>query len=454
MNPAIRPIHRIFIANRGEIAIRILRTCREMNIEAVIGYSKADRESLPVLLADESICIGDAPAASSYLNMQNILQAACLSGCDAVHPGFGFLSENAEFARMCEECGLIFIGPSWKVIEKMGSKTEARKMMNQHGIPIIPGTLEASSEEEALKAACEAGFPVLVKAVAGGGGKGMRRADSAKQFHDAYENARSEARACFGDDRVYVEKMIFDAKHVEVQIAADRYGNCIHLYERDCSFQIRNQKVIEEAPCSVIGPKKRNEICQMAVRAAECAGYDSVGTVEFLLDENGNFYFMEMNTRIQVEHPITELITGKDLIRIQIECAKGNRLPFAQDDIRIQGTAIECRINAQDPDHDLQASTGTISFLNLPGGAGIRIDGALYQGMKVLPFYDPMLCKLIAFAPSREQTICRMKNALEEFIADGIRTNEAFHYRALNEPSFVDGSYTTAMAGDLLGRWE
>lgn len=454
MSSPIRKIERVFIANRGEIALRIMRTCKEMGIETVIGCSKADRESLPVLLAQESVCIGDNLASRSYLNAAGIIQAACLSGCDAIHPGFGFLSENAEFARMCEECGLTFIGPSWSVIAAMGSKTEARALMKEAGIPLIPGSEEAQSEAEALETAVRIGFPVLIKACSGGGGKGMRKAGSPDDFHAAYENARREAETCFGDGRVYVEKAIENPKHIEVQIAADRFGHCVHLYERDCSFQIRNQKLLEEAPCSSLDPDLRERMCQTAVKAALCAGYDSIGTVEFLLDEQGNFYFMEMNTRIQVEHPITEMVTGVDLVALQIKAAEGYELSLRQDAIHLQGSALECRINAQDPDHGLQASVGTIQFLNLPGGSGIRVDGALYQGMQVYPFYDPMLCKLIAYAPERGICIRKMKNALEEFVAQGVQTNEAFHYAALQEESFCSGRYTTAFGGDLLERWK
>lgn len=447
-------IHKLFVANRGEIALRILRTCREMGITCVIGYSKADKESLPVLLADEAVCIGDSLASDSYLNAGSIIQAACLCGCDAIHPGFGFLSENAEFARMVEACGLVFVGPRWQVISQMADKTKARSLMKKAGIPVIPGSEKPLEEEEALETAHVIGYPVVIKACNGGGGKGMRIAVSEEEFHDAYQTARSEAVACFGDRRMYVEKYIGNPKHVEVQVAADPYGNCIHLFERDCSFQVRNQKLIEETPCAWIDETVREQICRTAAKAALQAGYDSIGTVEFLVDDQFRFYFMEMNTRIQVEHPITEMVTGVDLVALQIRLACREKLPYTQEEICLHGSALECRINAQDPEQNLQPSAGTVRFLNLPGGKGVRVDTAMYQGMEVYPFYDPMLCKLITFSGTRDQCIQKMKTAIEEFVADGVVTNEAFHYRALEHETFRNASYSTSFATRLLQETE
>lgn len=439
-------IQRVLIANRSEIAVRIIRACKEMGIETVAVYSQADKEALHVQMADQAVCIGASLASESYLNMNNLIQAACLTGCDAIHPGFGFLSENSRFARLVQECGLTWIGPRPEVIEQLGNKTEARKMMAAKGVPIIPGMSKAlSSEQEGLSVADEIGYPIILKASNGGGGKGMRVVRSETEFQDAYYQTKSEAKQFFGDEDVYIEKFIENPKHIEVQLAGDRYGNCVHFYERDCSFQIDNQKMMEEAPCSCLSETQRAALVESACKACKAAKYDSVGTVEFLFDGNQH-YFMEMNTRIQVEHPITEMITGIDLIALQIRLAQGNPLPFTQAQIHKNGVAIECRINAEDVHHDFHGCAGKIRFYHCPGGNGIRVDSGIYSGYEVPPFYDSMLCKIIAYAPNRKACIQKMKGALEEIIVDGIETNEEFLYLALFQEDFLKGSYDTSMA--------
>lgn len=439
-------IQRVLIANRSEIAVRIIRACKEMGIETVAVYSQADKEALHVQMADQAVCIGASLASESYLNMNNLIQAACLTGCDAIHPGFGFLSENSRFARLVQECGLTWIGPRPEVIEQLGNKTEARKMMAAKGVPIIPGMSKAlSSEQEGLSVADEIGYPIILKASNGGGGKGMRVVRSETEFQDAYYQTKSEAKQFFGDEDVYIEKFIENPKHIEVQLAGDRYGNCVHFYERDCSFQIDNQKMMEEAPCSCLSEAQRAALVESACKACKAAKYDSVGTVEFLFDGNQH-YFMEMNTRIQVEHPITEMITGIDLIALQIRLAQGNPLPFTQAQIHKNGVAIECRINAEDVHHDFHGCAGKICFYHCPGGNGIRVDSGIYSGYEVPPFYDSMLCKIIAYAPNRKACIQKMKGALEEIIVDGIETNEEFLYLALFQEDFLKGSYDTSMA--------
>ena len=378
--------------------------------------------------------------------MNNLIQAACLTGCDAIHPGFGFLSENSRFARLVQECGLTWIGPRPEVIEQLGNKTEARKMMADKVVPIIPGMSKAlSSEQEGLSVADEIGYPIILKASNGGGGKGMRVVRSETEFQDAYYQTKSEAKQFFGDEDVYIEKFIENPKHIEVQLAGDRYGNCVHFYERDCSFQIDNQKMMEEAPCSCLSETQRAALVESACKACKAAKYDSVGTVEFLFDGNQH-YFMEMNTRIQVEHPITEMITGIDLIALQIRLAQGDPLPFTQAQIHKNGVAIECRINAEDVHHDFHGCAGKIRFYHCPGGNGIRVDSGIYSGYEVPPFYDSMLCKIIAYAPNRKACIQKMKGALEEIIVDGIETNEEFLYLALFQEDFLKGSYDTSMA--------
>lgn len=439
-------IQRVLIANRSEIAVRIIRACKEMGIETVAVYSQADKEALHVQMADQAVCIGASLASESYLNMNNLIQAACLTGCDAIHPGFGFLSENSRFARLVQECGLTWIGPRPEVIEQLGNKTEARKMMAAKGVPIIPGMSKAlSSEQEGLSVADEIGYPMILKASNGGGGKGMRVVRSETEFQDAYYQTKSEAKQFFGDEDVYIEKFIENPKHIEVQLAGDRYGNCVHFYERDCSFQIDNQKMMEEAPCSCLSEAQRAALVESACKACKAAKYDSVGTVEFLFDGNQH-YFMEMNTRIQVEHPITEMITGIDLIALQIRLAQGDPLPFTQAQIHKNGVAIECRINAEDMHHDFHGCAGKIRFYHCPGGNGIRVDSGIYSGYEVPPFYDSMLCKIIAYAPNRKACIQKMKGALEEIIVDGIETNEEFLYLALFQEDFLKGSYDTSMA--------
>lgn len=439
-------IQRVLIANRSEIAVRIIRACKEMGIETVAVYSQADKEALHVQMADQAVCIGASLASESYLNMNNLIQAACLTGCDAIHPGFGFLSENSRFARLVQECGLTWIGPRPEVIEELGNKTEARKMMAAKGVPIIPGMSKAlSSEQEGLSVADEIGYPIILKASNGGGGKGMRVVRSETEFQDAYYQTKSEAKQFFGDEDVYIEKFIENPKHIEVQLAGDRYGNCVHFYERDCSFQIDNQKMMEEAPCSCLSEAQRAALVESACKACKAAKYDSVGTVEFLFDGNQH-YFMEMNTRIQVEHPITEMITGIDLIALQIRLAQGDPLPFTQAQIHKNGVAIECRINAEDVHHDFHGCAGKIRFYHCPGGNGIRVDSGIYSGYEVPPFYDSMLCKIIAYAPNRKACIQKMKGALEEIIVDGIETNEEFLYLALFQEDFLKGNYDTSMA--------
>lgn len=439
-------IQRVLIANRSEIAVRIIRACKEMGIETVAVYSQADKEALHVQMADQAVCIGASLASESYLNMNNLIQAACLTGCDAIHPGFGFLSENSRFARLVQECGLTWIGPRPEVIEQLGNKTEARKMMAAKGVPIIPGMSKAlSSEQEGLSVADEIGYPIILKASNGGGGKGMRVVRSETEFQDAYYQTKSEAKQFFGDEDVYIEKFIENPKHIEVQLAGDRYGNCVHFYERDCSFQIDNQKMMEEAPCSCLSEAQRAALVESACKACKAAKYDSVGTVEFLFDGNQH-YFMEMNTRIQVEHPITEMITGIDLIALQIRLAQGDPLPFTQAQIHKNGVAIECRINAEDVHHDFHGCAGKIRFYHCPGGNGIRVDSGIYSGYEVPPFYDSMLCKIIAYAPNRKACIQKMKGALEEIIVDGIETNEEFLYLALFQEDFLKGNYDTSMA--------
>lgn len=439
-------IQRVLIANRSEIAVRIIRACKEMGIETVAVYSQADKEALHVQMADQAVCIGASLASESYLNMNNLIQAACLTGCDAIHPGFGFLSENSRFARLVQECGLTWIGPRPEVIEQLGNKTKARKMMAAKGVPIIPGmSKDLSSEQEGLSVADEIGYPIILKASNGGGGKGMRVVRSETEFQDAYYQTKSEAKQFFGDEDVYIEKFIENPKHIEVQLAGDRYGNCVHFYERDCSFQIDNQKMMEEAPCSCLSEAQRAALVESACKACKAAKYDSVGTVEFLFDGNQH-YFMEMNTRIQVEHPITEMITGIDLIALQIRLAQGDPLPFTQAQIHKNGVAIECRINAEDMHHDFHGCAGKIRFYHCPGGNGIRVDSGIYSGYEVPPFYDSMLCKIIAYAPNRKACIQKMKGALEEIIVDGIETNEEFLYLALFQEDFLKGSYDTSMA--------
>ena len=435
---------RILVANRGEIALRIVRCCREMGIDTVAVYSTADADALHVQYATDAVCIGPPRAADSYLNMKNILSAATLFGCDAIHPGFGFLSENSEFARLCEECGIRFIGPSADVIDRMGNKQAARRLMRENGVPVVPGSdgrVETAAEAAAI--AGKIGYPVLIKAAAGGGGRGMRRAHSAEELEHAFETARAEAVACFGDGEMYLEKLIVNPRHIEFQILGDQQGNVVHLGERDCSVQRKNQKLIEESPSKALTPELRAEMGEAAIRAARAAGYENAGTVEFVLDKEGNFYFIEMNTRIQVEHPVTEMVTGIDLVREQIRIAAGLPLSCSQEKISSTGHAIECRINAEDPAQGFRPCPGPISFLHLPGGCGVRIDTALYNGYETSPFYDSMIAKVIVHAPTRLEAIRRMRRVLEELVIDGIETNADFAHLILYHPDFIKGTYDT-----------
>ncbi len=433
---------KILIANRGEIAVRIIRACREIGVRCVAVYSTADRNSLHAQIADEAICIGTPPTKDSYLNMNAIIQAAINCGAEAIHPGFGFLSENAEFARLCEKFGIVFIGPSYNSIEMLGNKAAAKETMKNAGVPVIPGSEGAvSSVEEARAVAEKAGYPVLVKASAGGGGRGIRRVDSPEELESQMESAQREAKNYFGDDAVYIEKFLINPHHVEIQILADKHGNYVYLGERDCSMQRRNQKVLEECPSPIVTPELRKKMGQAAVTAAKQCGYYNAGTIEFLVDENRDFYFMEMNTRIQVEHPITEEVTGVDLVKAQIEISAGLPLNITQNDIKITGHAIECRINAENPELDFRPSPGTITALYMPGGPGIRIDGAVYQGYTITPYYDSMISKLIAHGSDRDDAIRKMKWALSEFIVEGVDTNIDFQLDIIKQLDFRNGNY-------------
>lgn len=433
-------IEKILIANRGEIAVRIIRACREMGIETVAVYSEADREALHTQLADEAVCIGPVASADSYLNMERILSAAMVTGADAIHPGFGFLSENSKFAQLCETCGLIFIGPSSEVIWKLGNKSVAKQTMIEAKVPVIPGNSKSVyTVEEGLKHAEEAGYPVMIKAALGGGGKGMRTAYSPEEFENSFLTAQTEARNAFGDEAMYIEHFVENPRHIEFQILADHYGNVVHLGERDCSIQRHHQKLIEESPSPALTDKLRRKMGEAAVKAAKAAGYTNAGTIEFLLEKNGSFYFMEMNTRIQVEHPVTEWVTGIDLVKEQIRIASGEKLLFSQEDITLTGHAIECRINAEDPAKNFRPSPGMITDLYLPGGKGVRMDTAIYSGYTIPPYYDSMLAKLIVHGKNREEAILKMRSALGEVIIEGVKTNVDYQYEILHHPDFVSG---------------
>lgn len=450
--------HRILIANRGEIAVRIIRTCREMEIETVAVYSTADADALHVKLATRAVCIGPAKAGESYLNMSAILTAALETGCDAIHPGYGFLSENAEFADLCQQCGLKFIGPSGDVIRKMGNKAAARDLMRANGVPVVPGSDgPVASAEEALEIASAIGYPVLIKASAGGGGRGMRRVDAAEDLPALYAAAQAEAVACFGDGELYVEKLILSPRHIEFQILADSRGSVVHLGERDCSIQRRNQKLMEESPSKALSQTLRQSMGNAAVRAAQAAGYQSAGTVEFVLDHDDNFYFIEMNTRIQVEHPVTEFVTGLDLIREQIRVAAGLPLSVRQEDIRQTGWAMECRVNAEDPRGGFRPAPGKVEFLHLPGGPGVRVDTALFNGCELSPWYDSLAAKVVAYAPTRLEAIRKMRRALEELIIEGFPTTADLCHLILYQPDFVKGRYDTGFLEqhmDELLQWD
>ncbi|MFD1955856.1 acetyl-CoA carboxylase biotin carboxylase subunit [Paenibacillus thailandensis] len=433
---------KILIANRGEIAVRIIRACRELGISTVAVYSEADRDSLHVRLADEAYCIGPTPSKDSYLNFTNIMSVATLTGCDAIHPGYGFLAENADFAEICESCNITFIGPSSEAISRMGDKSVAKQTMKEADVPVIPGSDGLiESLDEAVRLAREIGYPVIIKATAGGGGKGIRIAEDEESLVKQITTAQQEAEKAFGNPGVYLEKYLTGMKHVEVQIMADKHGNAVHLFERDCSVQRRRQKLVEEAPCPVMTPQLRERMGQAAVRAALAVQYSGAGTLEFLLGPDGNFYFMEMNTRIQVEHPVTEMITNVDLIKEMISVAEGNPLSFTQEDLKINGWSIECRINAEDSERGFMPSPGNIPFYLPPGGAGVRVDSAVYPGYTISPHYDSMIAKLIVWGATREEAIARMKRALAEFAIDGIRTTIPFHQKLLNHPKFVQGTF-------------
>ncbi|WP_050181768.1 acetyl-CoA carboxylase biotin carboxylase subunit [Domibacillus robiginosus] len=435
---------KVLIANRGEIAVRIIRACKEMGIQTVAIFSEADRESLHVKLADEALCIGKTPAKDSYLNMHNIMSAAMVTQADAIHPGYGFLAENADFAEMCRACNVVFIGPEPEAIRKMGEKAVARSTMKEAGVPTVPGTEGIiQSQDEALKVAKEIGYPVIVKATAGGGGKGMRLAETEKDLQQAIHQAQSEAEKAFGNAAVYLEKYIEEPRHIEIQVLADRFGQVIHLGERDCSIQRRHQKLVEEAPSPALSEQLRRQMGEAAVKAAQAVQYHSAGTIEFLLDKHGQFYFMEMNTRIQVEHPVTELVTTVDIIKEQIKIAAGLPLSHKQEDIRITGWAIECRINAESPEHDFRPSPGRVVEYLPPGGFGVRVDSAVYTGYAIPPFYDSMAAKVIVWGETREEALQKMKRSLNEMVITGIETTIPFHLRLLDQELFKKGTFTT-----------
>ncbi|AHF07402.1 acetyl-CoA carboxylase biotin carboxylase subunit [Desulfitobacterium metallireducens] len=444
---------KILIANRGEIALRIIRACREMNIETVAVFSEADRDALHVKAADQAVCIGPNASAKSYLNIPNIISAAELTGVDAIHPGYGFLSENARFAEICESSGITFIGPTPHAIETMGDKATARKTMIEAGVPVVPGSKEIITDlEVAAKIADEIGYPVLIKASAGGGGKGMRVAQNEKELVKSVQAAQAEAQAAFGNSEVYLEKYVEEPRHIEFQILADKFGNVVHLGERDCSMQRRHQKLLEESPSSAMTPELRQAMGEAAVKAVNAANYSSVGTIEFLLDKHNQFYFIEMNTRIQVEHPVTELVTGVDLLKEQIRIAAGEPLSFQQEDIQVRGWAIECRINAENTEKNFMPSPGTIQYYHVPGGPGVRVDSAVYQGYTIPPYYDSMVGKVIVWGKDREEAIHRMKRALEEFVIEGIHTTIPFHLKVLDNAFFRRGEvYTNFIQRRMLG---
>lgn len=446
-------LEKVLIANRGEIAVRIIRACRELGIQTVAVFSEPDRSALHAKIADEAVCIGPAATKDSYLNTKSILAACELTGADVIHPGFGFLSENAAFARLCQKCGVTFVGPTPEAMELMGDKSRAKETMMRAGVPVIPGSQGAvKTMEEARAAAALTGYPLLIKAAAGGGGRGIRRVNDESELEAQMIAAANEAKLFFGDDAVYIEKLLINPRHIEIQILADHYGNCIHLGERDCSLQRRNQKILEESPSPspLMTPQLRAAMGEAAVKAAQAVGYRNAGTIEFLVDDAGNFYFMEMNTRIQVEHPITELVTGIDLVKKQLEIASGQPLSISQQDVHFTGHAIECRINAENPAKGFRPSPGRIVSLHMPGGPGIRIDSAVYQGYEITPHYDSMIAKLIAYAPTREQAVRKMRWALAEFIVDGVDTNIDFQLSLLKNPDIEAGRYDIGFLTRLL----
>ena len=438
-------INKILIANRGEIAVRIIRACKEMNIKTVAVYSEVDKDAMHVKLADEAICIGPANSSKSYLNFKNIIEAANITGADAIHPGFGFLSENSQFAKICEESNIKFIGPNYKVIELMGNKSNAKKLMKNAGVPVIPGSDgSVKGLKDAIKIANEIGYPVMLKAAAGGGGKGIRIVNIPEELESNYNIVKQEAKLSFNDDEIYIEKFVKNPRHVEIQILADEHGNVIHLGERDCSIQRRNQKVIEETPSTAIDDKLRNKMGEVAIKAVKASGYTSCGTIEFLVDCDKNFYFMEMNTRIQVEHPITEERTEIDIVKAQIRISAGEPLKIKQKDVKFNGYSIECRINAENPAKNFRPCPGTITGVILPGGNGVRVDTAIYSGYTIPSNYDSMIAKIITHGDTRNEAISKMKRALEETVIEGVDTNIDFLFKIIKNPTFIRGNFDTS----------
>ncbi len=438
-------MNKILIANRGEIAVRIIRACKEMNIKTVAVYSEADKDSLHTRLADEAVCIGPAVSGKSYLNIKNIIEAAYLTKADSIHPGFGFLAENANFARICEESNIKFIGPKADVIDALGNKSNAKDLMKKAGVPVVPGSDgSVDNVKDAMDICKKIGYPVILKAAAGGGGKGIRVVYNKSELEKAYNMVKQEAKNSFNDDEIYIEKFIENPRHVEIQILADEHGNVVHLGERDCSIQRNHQKIIEETPSTIITDKVRNKMGDDAVKAAKIAKYTSCGTVEFLVDKDNNYYFMEMNTRIQVEHPITEMRTGIDIVKEQIKIAAGEKLKFRQKDVQFKGHSIECRINAENPNKNFRPSPGKIEGLHLPGGNGIRIDTAIYDGYVIPPNYDSMIAKVITYGVNRNEAISKMKRALEEVVIEGIETNRDFLFDIIKNPNFIRGKFDTS----------
>jgi acetyl-CoA carboxylase biotin carboxylase subunit len=444
---------KILIANRGEIAVRIIRTCKEMGIKTVAIYSAADKYALHVQLADEAVCVGSALANASYLNIANILSAARLTKAEAIHPGFGFLSENSKFARLVSECNLVFIGPSADIISMMGNKSKARQLMIEQDVPVVPGSdQDVSTSVEGIKIARKIGYPVLIKATNGGGGKGMRVVYHEADFEDTFEVARQEAIASFGNGDLYIEKYIENPKHIEFQVIGDHHKNYIHLFERDCSVQRNHQKIIEEAPCRNLSDDVRQNMAADAIKIAEAIDYNNVGTIEFIVDCKQNYYFIEMNTRIQVEHPVTEMITGIDIVKEQIKIAAGHPLSFKQQELKVNGYAIECRINAEDPLANFMPAAGTIKNVVLPGGLGVRIDSMIYPDYAISPFYDSMILKLVVHGRNRLECIRKMRRALEELIIDGITTNREFHYYIMHDLDYVKGQIDTSFVAKFLDK--
>lgn len=438
-------IKKVLIANRGEIAVRIIRACRELGIKTVAIYSEVDKNALHVSLADEAVCIGPAPSNKSYLNMKAILEAACLTGADSIHPGYGFLSENSSFAKICEEMDIKYIGPNYKLIELLGNKSKAKETMKRAGVPVVPGSDGlVKSKEQAIKIAKEIQYPVILKASSGGGGRGIRIAYKEEELLKAYDVVKQEAKISFNDDSIYLEKFVENPRHVEIQILADEYGNCIHLGERDCSIQRRNQKVIEETPSAAIDEETRQKMGETAVKAVKEIGYTNAGTIEFLVDKHKNFYFMEMNTRVQVEHPVTEEVTNIDIIKEQIKIASGKKLEYKQKDIKIEGHSMEARINSEDPNKNFLPCPGTVTELHLPGGNGIRIETAIYAGYKIPPTYDSMIAKIIVHGKNREESIAKMESALSELVVEGVVTNTEFILKILQDEEFRSNKYDTS----------